>query len=476
MTFASNLADFQTTQDLFREFSEDYGSVGFRMLGFARKDPIFKENMQEVASMTSQLVEIVSVDGGIAPTLNQYLQLRASLQTRLNEIQSNLTDNVNTLNRVANEFSQLSVEASEGANETRNDAEITLVVTSIIVLLVSVFIGVFVVQSIKRPLRKLRSFIIKVGHGDLTSTIGKYSADELGDISKAMDQLVVDLKGVVLEISEQSDLVSKVSKQTSKLAEETREKTNLQQQDISQSVYSVGEMSQSIKEVAVTAETTSQEMQVSESEAHTINQGMLETVESISRLNERMQKAVDVIHTLDQGVISIESILETIQTIAEQTNLLALNAAIEAARAGEQGRGFAVVADEVRTLATRTQSSTEEIREKINSIQSQSTSAVETISSSQESTAEVTETAKSAGEKFTLFMSQFRNLSSANVSIAAAAEEQSATTEEMSRLMKKIGEVTEDTTRISQEVAEGVRSLNVVADDLDDAVHRFKIN
>jgi methyl-accepting chemotaxis protein len=444
------------------------------MLGFARSDPIFKENMQEVASMTSQLVEIVSVDGGIGPILNQYLQLRASLQARLNEIQSSLTENVNVLNEVAVEISSLSQAASNQAEKSKNDAEVTLVATSVVVLLLSIIIGYVVVQSIKRPLNQLRNFIIKVGQGDLTSTIGTYSSDEMGDISKAMDQLVADLKGVVLDISEQSELVGKVSKQTSQLAEETKVKTNQQQQDINQSVYSVGEMTQSIKEVARTAETTSQEMQASESEAQVINKGMLETVDSISRLNESMQKAVDVIHTLDQGVVSIESILETIQTIAEQTNLLALNAAIEAARAGEQGRGFAVVADEVRTLATRTQASTEEIREKINSIQGQSTSAVETISSSQASTAEVTEIAKVAGDKFTEFMDQFRSLSNANVSIAAAAEEQSATTEEMSRLMKDIGQVTEETTKISQDVAEGVRSLNIVANDLDHAVHRFK--
>jgi methyl-accepting chemotaxis protein len=474
MTFASNLADFQASQDLFREFSDEYGSLGFRMLGFARSDPIFKENMQEVASMTSQLVEIVSVDGGIGPILNQYLQLRASLQARLNEIQSSLTENVNVLNEVAVEISSLSQAASNQAEKSKNDAEVTLVATSVVVLLLSIIIGYVVVQSIKRPLNQLRNFIIKVGQGDLTSTIGTYSSDEMGDISKAMDQLVADLKGVVLDISEQSELVGKVSKQTSQLAEETKVKTNQQQQDINQSVYSVGEMTQSIKEVARTAETTSQEMQASESEAQVINKGMLETVDSISRLNESMQKAVDVIHTLDQGVVSIESILETIQTIAEQTNLLALNAAIEAARAGEQGRGFAVVADEVRTLATRTQASTEEIREKINSIQGQSTSAVETISSSQASTAEVTEIAKVAGDKFTEFMDQFRSLSNANVSIAAAAEEQSATTEEMSRLMKDIGQVTEETTKISQDVAEGVRSLNIVANDLDHAVHRFK--
>ena len=328
--------------------------------------------------------------------------------------------------------------------------------------------------SIKKPLNQLRSFIQKVGHGDLTSTIGVYGNDEIGDISRAMDQLVSELREVVLDIAEQSALVNKVSMHTSQLSEQTQTKSKRQQEDIDQSVQSIGEMSESIKEVARTAEHTSQEMQAGEVEAQTINDGIFATVKSIANLNEKMTTAVDVIHTLDQSVVSIESILETIQTIAEQTNLLALNAAIEAARAGEQGRGFAVVADEVRTLATRTQASTEEIRNKINSIQDQSKQAVETITESRQSTEAVSGTAQSAGDKFTHFMAQIRDLSTANVSIAAAAEEQSATTEDMSRLMKTIGELTVETTSITQDVAEGVRSLNSVAADLDKAVHRFK--
>jgi methyl-accepting chemotaxis protein len=473
MTFASSISDFQSSQDLFREFTEDYGSLGFRMLGFAKNDDIFKENMQEVAEMTSQLVEIVSVSDGIGPIQNQYLQLRASLQSRLTEIQTSLTNNVNTLSDVTADYAELAHEASDQAASSQSNAQTLLIVVGSIVILMSVVIGVVVVRSIKNPLNRLRSFIQNVGKGDLTSTIGHYSNDEMGDISKAMDQLVSELKVVVLEIAEQTQLVNEVSLKTGKLADETQIKSTQQMSDVDQSVHSIGEMSESIKEVARTAENTSQEMQASESNAQTINDGISSTVNAISELNTKMQKAVDVIHTLDQGVVSIESILETIQTIAEQTNLLALNAAIEAARAGEQGRGFAVVADEVRTLATRTQTSTEEIREKINAIQSQSTIAVESISTSQKSTEAVSATAQEAGEKFTAFMAQIRDLSTANVSIAAAAEQQSATTEEMSRLMKTIGELTSETTGITQEVAEGVKSLNSVAHDLDDAVHRF---
>ncbi|WP_161599312.1 methyl-accepting chemotaxis protein [Reinekea blandensis] len=474
MTFASNLSDFQAAQELFREFSDDYGALGFRMLGFARNDAFFQENMQEVASLTSTLVEAVTVSDGIGPIQNQYLQLRASLSSRLEEIQQQLNSNVSSLNDIAAQMTLVSRNASDEAHDSRETAQLTLIASVLIIILVSVGISVLVVQSIRRPLKKLRSFIQKVGHGDLTTTMDRYGNDEIGDISRAMDQLVGELREVVLDIAAQSQRVNDVANRTSELAEQTQVKTGQQQQEVAQSVHSIGEMSESIKEVARTAEHTSQEMQAGEAEAGKINQGISQTVSSIADLNSRMQGAVDVIHNLDQGVASIESILETIQNIAEQTNLLALNAAIEAARAGEQGRGFAVVADEVRTLANRTQSSTEEIRAKIDSIQGQSTEAVSTISLSRDTTENVAKTAQDSGDKFNAFMTQMQSLSSANVSIAAAAEEQSATTEEMSRLMQAIGELTTETTQIVQQVADGVHSLSSVATDLDKAVHRFR--
>jgi methyl-accepting chemotaxis protein len=313
-----------------------------------------------------------------------------------------------------------------------------------------------------------------VSSGDLTARINIKTNDEFADIANSIGKLVIVIRDMIKEIEAESGKVNSIVEVTRDISQATQLKVDQQQMDIDQAVSAMSEMASSIGEVASIAERTSQEMQQSEQEAAVIQESMSSTVQSVERLDKQMQEAVSVISSLDIGVSSIESILETIQSIAEQTNLLALNAAIEAARAGEQGRGFAVVADEVRTLAGRTADSTDEIRQKIEQMMKESGEAVKVIERSRVATEEVTETARESGSKFTSFVEAIRNLSTANVSIAAAAEEQNATADQVTNLMRSVGENASETAVDSKQVSERVDSLSVVAKDLDESVHQFK--
>ena len=475
MTFASNLADFQASQELFREFVDRYGKLGFQMLSIARNNPPFASNMQQVASLTTQLIDKVNLEGGIGPILNQYLQLRASLTSELKNIQDRLSSNVDTLDAIADQLVTQSLQASAEANESRARARAAIVTVSGIVILLSVLISFLVARSIRKPLYKIGHFIEAVGRGDLTATQSYDGNDEIGAIGRAVNLLVKDLRIVVADIVQQSDSVTKVTRQTKDLAKATTTKSAQQQQEVEQSTQSIHDMASSVKAVAETAAHTSAQMNAGEIEAKQISESLTGTVAAADDLNNTMQRASDVMASLNDSVISIESILETIQAIAEQTNLLALNAAIEAARAGEQGRGFAVVADEVRTLAIRTQASTEEIRAQMNEIQRQSLMAVDAIQLSQQSASELAGSSLQIGQRFSHFTTQVRSLAEANQSIAAAAGQQSNATEKISRLMIIINELAAETAKINQEVAQEVDSLNRVTQELTKAVHHFQI-
>lgn len=475
LSLVGSIADFQTVQTRFRDFMDQYGSLGFRMMGYARDNEDFAAHQQEVGALVGGMIEQVSANDGLIPLKNNFLQVRASLRNGVTQTQAGLADEVQQLNAIADQVNQAATAIGQTAQDVVVQSRLYLIAMAVAALVFCALLSFLVVRSIRKPLKRLRDYMTQVGEGDFTVQFGQHTRDELGDISRATEQLVEALRQMISQVLEQNQRLNQVSLDTADIADDTRSHVERQRSELDSVATAINEMTASIREVASNAEVASKEMQESEQDARTIEGTVGTTMGAVQTLEQNMTNAVSVIKRLDEGVTSIEDILATIQGIAEQTNLLALNAAIEAARAGEQGRGFAVVADEVRTLAGRTQQSTEEIREKIEWMLKQSAEAVTVIETSQRSTHDVSEQTQVVQTRFTTFLEAISRLNELNTMIATASEQQSATTEEINQNIVAIREVSENTADGAQQASEQTHRMQDVASDLNQAVSRFKV-
>ncbi|WP_283101000.1 methyl-accepting chemotaxis protein [Pseudomonas sp. MWU13-2517] len=342
-------------------------------------------------------------------------------------------------------------------------------------VLIAVVVARLFTRSIINPVRELLISTGKIADGDLRLTIAISGKDELTDLQRSTAAMQMNLKSTLQHISEASGQLASAAEEMSAITRESTAGIERQSMETDQAATAVNEMTAAVEEVARNAVSASQSTQDSQRSAKVGQERVTQTIASIEKLSTTVQQTGVEVEGLAKQAQDIARVVEVIRSIAEQTNLLALNAAIEAARAGEQGRGFAVVADEVRALAHRTQTSTQEIEQMIARIQSCSSEAVASMALNRDEAMDSLKVAHEAGVAITQITQAITDINERNLMIATASEQQAQVARSVDQNLISIRDLSIQSSSAASQTSTASHELSRLAVDLKQIVGKFSI-
>ncbi len=367
-------------------------------------------------------------------------------------------------------------EAFRGIATMKSDIIFNSISISVVIAIIAIAIGIYFALSITRPILALGYTMEKVEkENDLTLLVPELSKDEIGTMGNAFNLMMSKFKNFSHQISGSSGQLATASEELMAITDQSSKSIYEQQMQIEQVATAMNEMSITIGEVSRNITGTAQAAAEANQETVKGRSVVDDSISAVEHLAKQLESTSDVILQLEQDSRNIFSVLDVIKGVAEQTNLLALNAAIEAARAGEHGRGFAVVADEVRTLATRTQTSTEEINQVIEKLQSGCSSAVEVMNRSRDDAQVVVEQASKAGSSLSLISEAVASIDDMSTQIASVAEQQNATADEINRSVTAISDMSNEISSGATQTAEASEELARLGVKQHELSSQFKV-
>lgn len=395
---------------------------------------------------------------------------------QLEQARSQLNSTNNELFRQARELIRVMIESNnrqikEGsiaADELRNSALTWMISGIVLAFIIAITIGVLITRLITRPIAQAVQSAQRIANGDLTQAIVTDRTDEAGQLLMALSDMQGGLKSTLVEIANASDQLASAAEELSAVTDESSRGLTRQNDEIQQAATAVNQMTAAVDEVASNAVSTSEASRQATTEAEDGRQQVAQAVSGMSSMVGEINDSTQSVADLAGQVREIGKVIDVIRGIADQTNLLALNAAIEAARAGEQGRGFAVVADEVRALAHRTQTSTVDIEKMIGEVQVGADDAVAAMNKSLTWANNTQTLAQNAGEALQRITDSVAKINERNLVIASASEEQAQVAREVDRNLLNIQD-------LSTQTAAGAHQTNASSQDLSRLATSFNV-
>ncbi|WP_286263247.1 HAMP domain-containing methyl-accepting chemotaxis protein [Thalassotalea atypica] len=445
-------------------------------------DVIIEMNANSASDEATELIDTFAeitahITGDESVFTNKSAQINAIAQAT--SMLTAADNDINTANKFLANQVALANQTTNEANSMVDDSVSTGNRRTTIIMIVSIILAIVIARitliSITRPLRRVNEMLNVVASGDLSHKLDESGKDEFAQLSRNCNLLIDSLRDLIQSIVSRSTQLAAAAEQTSAVTAQSTTAIEEQRLQVEQAASATTEMSSTSQSVLSSANDALGEIKQADDEAERVKGISENNRETIQQLAAEVESASQVINKLQQDSASIGSILDVIRGIAEQTNLLALNAAIEAARAGEQGRGFAVVADEVRTLASRTQESTQEIQNMIEVLQTGAEKAVTVMDTGKAQAANCVEQSDVADKALETITHAVHEAFDRSSQIATAAEEQSVVAHEISENLESIVTIAEQTSAGSQQTATSSSEVARLAEELQQSVQEFKL-